>query len=599
MNSVTINVTSEAANGSLKKQEIASRVVPKVTVTLEDVEAKHTSLFSETDDNVCDEDLKNIKNKKAAAAEVAGVGGHWAKQALQNDNSAKINQAMKLDLEDKINNHNNNNRHNIDEINPGAFEDNNSDVNALKRQKTNLEMRLKDQEEELDDLAGQVQLLEQSKAKLEASMTALKKEHRRELGNKEEELEDARTAAQKKVKALEQQLENEHEERLNFLREKQTLESRIMNLQVMTSRSADEDHVVKLRKDLKRTKALLKDAQLTMERSSKEASNKVVLRQLKNQLEDAEFARTAALKARANLELELSDVQQQLDDVSRNKSDTEDRLLRMSRERADLSTQLDDNEEELQEVMKKFKASVSQLSVDQITIQEQTIRISDLEEERNRLREQIAEMNVRIESLDGENMCHAQHNRLELKIKELESKLELEQTTRSRMETQIVRLKEAIERLNHECDSLRMKEASALDHSRKLQRQLRDVKENYATLQQKETDVNAKKNEYEKLLELAEAETVTSKNDLKAALKRIEDLQTAINGELDSESDYLNSDGESDDDSEDGMDSFYRRPRSKLETMPEEPELKMSGGSTSPDLMRREEENNSSIESQA
>ena len=57
----------------------------------------------------------------------------------------------------------------------------------------------------------------------------------------------------------------------------------------------------------------------------------------------------------------------------------------------------------------------------------------------------------------GENVSTAQHQRLELKIKELETKLELEQTTRGRMETQINRLKEAIEKLNHECDSLRVK----------------------------------------------------------------------------------------------------------------------------------------------
>lgn len=48
------------------------------------------------------------------------------------------------------------------------------------------------------------------------------------------------------------------------------------------------------------------------------------------------------------MELELSDVQSQLDDVLRCKSELEDRLLRMSREKADLSTQLDDSEEELQ-----------------------------------------------------------------------------------------------------------------------------------------------------------------------------------------------------------------------------------------------------------
>ena len=105
------------------------------------------------------------------------------------------------------------------------------------------------------------------------------------MANKEEELEDVRAAAQKKVKALEQQLENEHEERINFVREKHELETRIINLQEMASRSADEEQVSKLKKDLKRTKALLKDAQLMVEKSRNESSNKVVLRQLKNQVQ--------------------------------------------------------------------------------------------------------------------------------------------------------------------------------------------------------------------------------------------------------------------------------------------------------------------------
>ena len=88
------------------------------------------------------------------------------------------------------------------------------------------------QEEELDDLAGQVQMLEGAKTKLEMSIAAMKKEHRRELSAKEDDLEDARAAAQKKIKALEQQLESEHEERIHFVREKHELETKIMNLQV-------------------------------------------------------------------------------------------------------------------------------------------------------------------------------------------------------------------------------------------------------------------------------------------------------------------------------------------------------------------------------
>lgn len=233
--------------------------------------------------------------------------------------------------------------------------------------------------------------------------------------------------------------------------------------------------------------------------------------------------------------------------------------MRVSREKTDMSSQIEDNEEELHEVMKKYKASVSQLSVDQITIQEQSNRVTDLEEEKNQLKSQVSELTVKITSLEGENLANPAQSRLELKVKELESKLELEQTTRGRMETQINRLKEAIEKLNHDCEGLRVKETVAQDQARKLQRQLRDLKEDYASITQKEIEVNSKKNEFEKLLELAEAETVTSKNDLKLALKRIEDLQTAINGELDSESD-LNSDGDSDT-SEEGMENFLEHHR--------------------------------------
>ena len=108
-----------------------------------------------------------------------------------------------------------------------------------------------------------------------------------------------------------------------------------------------------------------------IDKSRNETSNKVVLRQLKNQLEDTEFARMAAVKAKQNVELEVADLQLQLDEVSRNKSDLEDKMLRINREKTDLASQVEDNEEEMSEVMKKYKASVSQLSVDQITIQQQ------------------------------------------------------------------------------------------------------------------------------------------------------------------------------------------------------------------------------------
>jgi len=486
---------------------------------------------------------KNVKNTMKNIDESIvnnNLNGHhttankqyFTNQALNNANSTTINQAMKLDVEFKDDKIGSLSRVLDDLDNSGANE---GEVKHLKKQKQDLDTRLRDQEDELDDLAGQVQLLEASKTKLEMQIQTLKKDHRREIQSKEDDLEDARAAANKKVKILEQQLEQEHEERIAFVRERHELEGKIMNLQDMLERSGDEEQVMKLKKDLKRTKALLRDAQLIVEKTQNEGTNKVIMRQLKNQLEDAEFARTASMKAKQNCELELTDVHQQLDDVSRAKSEIDDKNLRLSREKADLITNLQENEEELQDVMRKYKASVAAVSTDQITIQDQAATIQELENERNKLREQYAEISQRLEHMDGENVSTAQHKRIELKIRELESKLELEKTTKGRMETQIYRQKEVIEKMTREMDDLRMKEQNSQDDQKKIARQLRDLREELSTLQGKEVEMAHKKSDLEKQLEVSEAETLTVRNDLKTALKRIEDLQVAISGEIDSD----------------------------------------------------------------
>ena len=60
--------------------------------------------------------------------------------------------------------------------------------------------------------------------------------------------------------------------------------------------------------------------------------------------------------------------------------------------------------------MRKYKACVSQLSVDQITIQEQASNVADLEEERNRLKEQLAELMQKIDSLEGKQGVGVERN---------------------------------------------------------------------------------------------------------------------------------------------------------------------------------------------
>merc|ERR1712025_538669 len=398
------------------------------------------------------------------------------------------------------------------------------------------EMKLKDQEEELDDMAGQIQMLEANKTRLDMEIIQMRKEFKNEVQSREDELDDMRNSNNKKVKLLEQQLEIENEERKGFVRERHELELRIRNLEDLLARSGDEEQIARLKRDLKRTKALLRDAQLMLEKAQNEGSNKVLIRQLKNQLEDAEFARTAALKGKQNSELELADVQQQLDDIIRTKGNLEEKHLRLAREKADLSSQLEENEEEMHDIMRKYKASVAQVTTDQITIQDQASSIHQLEDDKMKLKEQLAELLQKVDCMDVDTVSSLTMKRLEMKIRELESKLELEVTTKGRMETQVGRLKETIERLNKEVEEIRIKEQSSQDQQKKLGRQLRDLKEDYATLQGKESDLHQKNGDLEKQIDLSDVEVNTLKGDLKLAMKRIEDLQVAISGDIDSES---------------------------------------------------------------
>lgn len=87
-----------------------------------------------------------------------------------------------------------------------------------------------------------------------------------------------------------------------------------------------------------------------LERSKGDSTGKVALRQLKNQLEDAECARAAAIKAKQALEQELNETQATLEEAMRHRSEAEERANAANRERAELLSQLEENEEELAEV---------------------------------------------------------------------------------------------------------------------------------------------------------------------------------------------------------------------------------------------------------
>lgn len=425
-----------------------------------------------------------------------------------------------------------------------------NEVMALKKAKNDLEAKIKDQEEELDEQAGQIQQLEQTKIRLEMNYERLRQQHQKELEDKDEEMEEMRCSTQKKVKQYETQLEEEYEEKKKLLQEKKELERQIQELGAVTN-TRDKESEKRLRRDLRKTKALLKDAEIVIQKQTGAEGLKATIRQLRNTLDDKEFTCSAAVKAKKTMELEIDDLQQQLEDLSKSKAESENKSLQLLREKADLQSHVEENEEDLNDLMRKYKAVVQQQSVDQISMSDNLKQIEELTAEKDKYRQEVDSLQSRLKDLEENSIEKTVKLRLEARIRELENKLELETTSKHRLEVTVNRLKEQVEKMNEEKEALNFSKTQAEDNLKRTQRQLRELREEFSDAQKRELEVTHKNTELEsKVLEL-ETDYQQNHSDLKLAFKRISDLQAALQEDLNSDDSMLS---DSDAESDDGLD---------------------------------------------
>uniref|UniRef100_A0A8C6IC37 Unconventional myosin-XVIIIa n=1 Tax=Mus spicilegus TaxID=10103 RepID=A0A8C6IC37_MUSSI len=452
----------------------------------------------------------------------------------------------------------------------------------VKKQLRDLEAKVKDQEEELDEQAGSIQMLEQAKLRLEMEMERMRQTHSKEMESRDEEVEEARQSCQKKLKQMEVQLEEEYEDKQKALREKRELESKLATLSDQVNQR-DFESEKRLRKDLKRTKALLADAQIMLDHLKNNAPSKREIAQLKNQLEESEFTCAAAVKARKAMEVEMEDLHLQIDDIAKAKTALEEQLSRLQREKNEIQNRLEEDQEDMNELMKKHKAAVAQASRDMAQMNDLQAQIEESNKEKQELQEKLQALQSQVEFLEQSMVDKSLVSRQEAKIRELETRLEFEKTQVKRLENLASRLKETMEKLTEERDQRAAAENREKEQNKRLQRQLRDTKEEMSELARKEAEASRKKHELEMDLESLEAANQSLQADLKLAFKRIGDLQAAIEDEMESDEneDLINSEGDSDVDSEledrvDGVKSWLSKNKGPSKAPSDDGSLKSS-----------------------
>ena len=345
------------------------------------------------------------------------------------------------------------------------------------------------------------------------------------------------------------------EEKLLCQKNEAEIDKKKLEQKIELLESDNKDELIsKLKSDLKKKGVLLKDAQNLVSKLQNENCKKSLIKQMKSQIEDLEAENLSLSRSKKLLNNDVEEMKLQVEDLLKSKSRVEDKCSAIVKENSSLSNQLGDTEEELHELLKKHKNNISTIAADKVNIQEQSFIIIELEHESEKLKEKNSDLQYKIDKLESDTVDLCQYQNAKMKITELEQKLDLEQTNKFRLEHLNERLKDNLAKMEKENEIDRIKHQSDQEKHKKLVSQFRDLKEDYMSLQVKESDIKDKNMNLNKKIEITESENIILKKDLELAMKRIKDFHTAITSDIDSDSDTITY---SDDDS-----SFASRPQS-------------------------------------
>uniref|UniRef100_A0A8C3YQ41 Myosin XVIIIB n=1 Tax=Catagonus wagneri TaxID=51154 RepID=A0A8C3YQ41_9CETA len=411
-------------------------------------------------------------------------------------------------------------------------------IAGLKERLWKLESSALEREKIQNQQENTIKQLEQLRQRFELEIERMKQLHQKDHEDKEEELEDVRQSCQKRLRQLEMQLEQEYEEKQMVLHEKQDLEGLIGTLCDQIGHR-DFDVEKRLRRDLKRTHALLSDVQLllgTME-DSKTSVSKEELEKVQSQLEQSEAKCEDALKTQKALTADLESMHSELESMTRSKSLVDEQLYRLQFERADLLKRIDEDQDDLNDLVQKHKDLIAQSAADIGQIQELQLQLEEVKKEKHKLQEQLQVAQMRIEHLEQSTVDRAIVSRQEAVICDLENKTEFQKVQIKRFEVLVIRLRDSLIKMGEELSQAATAESQQRENSQYYQRRLEELKADMEELVQREAEASRRCMDLEKHVGELAAVRQTLQTDLETSIRRIADLQAALEEVASSDSD--------------------------------------------------------------
>ncbi|OCU01718.1 hypothetical protein XELAEV_180074941mg, partial [Xenopus laevis] len=245
-------------------------------------------------------------------------------------------------------------------------------------------------------------------------------------------------------------------------------------------------------------------------------------------LEESEAKCAEALKCQKSLSFELDSLHMELENLSRNKNMADEQLFQLQREKTELLKRIDEDQEDLNELMKKHKALIAQSANDITHIRDLQTKLEDTKKEKQIIQEKLQVAQSRIDYLEQSMVERSIVSRQEAVICDLESKMEFQRAQIKRFEVLILRLRDNMIKMGEELDNAADSEAREKENAKYYQIRMEEMKVEMNELLQREMEACRRRVELETQVYELSAMRQTLQADLETSIRRIADLQAAL-----------------------------------------------------------------------
>ncbi|KAG7455435.1 hypothetical protein MATL_G00256440 [Megalops atlanticus] len=375
----------------------------------------------------------------------------------------------------------------------------------LEQEKAEIQTALEEAEASLEHEEGKI-----LRAQLEFNQ--VKADIERKLAEKDEEMEQAKRNQQRMIDTLQTSLEAETRSRNEALRLKKKMEGDLNEMEIQLSQANRQ--AAEAQKQLKAVHAHLKDAQLQLDdslRANDDLKENIAIVERRNNLLQAELEELRAMveqteRARKLAEQELLDVTERVQLLHSQNTSLLNQKKKLEGDTAQLQTEVEEAVQECRNAEEKAKKAITDAAMMAEELKKEQDTSAHLERMKKNMEQTIKDLQHRLDEAEQIAMKGGkkQVQKLEARVRELESEVETEQRKNSEAVKGIRKYERRIKELTYQTEEDRKNLARLQDLVDKLQLKVKSYKR---TAEEAEEQANTNLGKFRKLQhELDEAE---------------------------------------------------------------------------------------------